>query len=96
MNLSIVDIVAYVIAGCMAASRAITALQPLWAKLPKWLAVLMPVFVLTLPQIASAAGLVKTSVDLVQFIIVTIALLVPGIAAAESASAPALPTTTSK
>jgi hypothetical protein len=87
MSLTVVDVVTYIAVGCIAASRLFSAVQPLWAKLPKWLAVALPVLVLSLPQVAGAAGLVHTNVDLVQFVITAVALLVPGLAAAEEARA---------
>jgi len=78
------DIAAYVASGCLAATRLVSAAQPLWQKLPKWLAVVAPVLVLALPQVADAAGLVKTGTDLTTFVITSVALLLPGIAAAET------------
>lgn len=87
MNFTVVDVLSYVAAGALAGSKLISAVQPLWAKLPRAVAVLAPVLVLALPQIAGAAGLVKTDVDLVQFVVTSVALLVPGIAEAEAAPA---------
>jgi len=84
--MSTVDIAATVAAVALAASRVLSVTQPLWAKLPKWLAVAVPVLVLALPQVASAAGLVKSDVDFVNFCVTAVALLVPGIAAAEEAA----------
>ena len=89
------DIAAHVVAGCVAASRLITVVQPVWAKMPKWLAAVMPVLVLMLPQVADLAGVIKTQTDLLQFGIVSAALLLPGIAAAEIAAKKAAATTPS-
>ena len=86
MSLSVVDVATYAAAGCVAVSRLMTTFQPLWNKLPRWLAVAMPVLVTALPQVAAAAGLVTTNVDLTQFLIVSAALLVPGLAEAEKAA----------
>ena len=86
MSLTLIDVVTYGAAGCLALSRILTVAQPLWGKLPKWLAVVVPVLVTALPQLASALGLVHTDVDLSQFAVTAVALLVPGITAAERAS----------
>lgn len=80
--MSIVDVAATIGAVCVAGSRLVSALQPFWKKLPRSLAVLAPVLVLSLPQVADAAGIVKTDVDLVNFLITAVALLAPGVAEA--------------
>lgn len=83
MSLNPVDVAATVAAVSLAATRLLSTAQPLWAKLPRFLAVVCPVLVLSLPQIAQAAGLVHTDVDLANFAVMSVALLVPGIAEAE-------------
>jgi uncharacterized membrane protein YjjP (DUF1212 family) len=85
MSLTPVEIAADVAAGVLAASKLVTAVQPLWAKLPKWLAVVLPVLVMDLPQVAAAFGLVQTNVDLTMAIVTSVAMLLPGIAEAEAA-----------
>lgn len=82
MSLSVVDIVAFVVAGLAALSRVLTAAKPLWDLLPRPVAVALPVVVAAIPQILSAAGVVKTEVDLVTFVVMAVALLVPGISEA--------------
>ena len=77
------DIAADVVAACLLATQFVSSLKPVWAKLPKWLAVLAPVVVSLLPQVADAAGLVKTEQGLVQLIVTAAVLLVPAIVAAE-------------
>lgn len=83
MSLSPVEIGAAIAAGALSATKLISACQNLWAKLPRPLAVVMPVLVLALPQVAAAAGLIKVEGDLVTFGITAVALLLPGIAEAE-------------
>ena len=83
MSLSPVEIGAYVAAGVLAASRLVSVTADLWAKLPRPVAVIFPVLVACLPQIAAQAGLVKTEGDLLTLAIGAVALLLPGIAAAE-------------
>lgn len=85
MSLSVVDIVAYVVVVCMAVSQWVSMTKPLWALLPKWLSVVLPIIVLTLPQVADAAGLATTQVGFVQFLVVAVGLFAQGIAAAVAA-----------
>lgn len=84
--MSIVDVAATVAAVATAGSRLISALNPFWKALPRPLTVLAPVLVLALPQVADAAGLVKTDVDFVSFVITAVALLAPGVAEAVDAA----------
>ena len=84
MSLSVLDIASMVVAGSLAVSKIITAAQPLWAKLPRWLAVALPVLVLDLPQVAAAFGLVQTGTSITTAIITSLALLAPGLAEAET------------
>lgn len=86
---TLVDVAAYVGAGALAASKLLSAVQPLWAKLPRWLAVALPVLVLDLPQVAHWMGGVVTGTDAVTAAVTTVALLLPGLAEAEAAPAPA-------
>jgi uncharacterized membrane protein YjjP (DUF1212 family) len=85
MSLTPVEIAADVVAGSLAASKLLTAAQSYWAKLPKWLAVVLPVLVMDLPLVANAFGLVQTSTDLTTAVITSVALLLPGVASAETA-----------
>jgi hypothetical protein len=85
MSLTPVEIAADVVAGSLAVSKLVAAAQPFWAKLPKWVAVLLPVFVMDLPLVANAFGLVQTSTDMTTAIITSVALLLPGVASAEAA-----------
>lgn len=83
MSLTPVDI-----AAGIAASRLLPVTKQFWDKLPRWLAVVLPVLVLDLPQIADAFGVAKTGADLTTALLVSVALLVPGIAEAESTTTP--------
>jgi hypothetical protein len=83
---TLVDVCSYAAAGLLAASKLLTAVQPLWAKLPKWLAVALPVVVLDIPQVAAAVGGVTTGTDLVTAVVTSVALLLPGLEAAEASS----------
>ncbi len=66
-------------AGALALSRLLTTLKPVWDRLPALLQGLVPVLVLVLPQIAAAAAGVHTSIDLVNLIALSVALVLPGI-----------------
>jgi hypothetical protein len=81
---TLIQAVSYASAGLLAASKLIDAIQPLWAKLPKWLAVVAPVLVLDLPQVAEAIGGASTTQSLVTACLTSVALLLPGIAQAEA------------
>ena len=83
---TLVDVCTYVASGLLAASKLLTAAQPLWAKLPKWLAVALPVVVLDIPQVASWLGGVTTGTDLATAVGLSVALLLPGLEAAEAPS----------
>lgn len=66
-------------AGVLALSRLLTTLKPVWDRFPALLQGLFPVLVLVLPQIAAAALGVHTSIDLVNLIALSIALVLPGV-----------------
>lgn len=83
MSISVVEVGAYVSAALLSASRLLTVAKPLWAKLPRVVAVAVPVVVAALPLLAEKAGLITTPVDLTTFVIGAVALLVPGISEAE-------------
>ncbi len=82
---TLVDVAAYVAAGALAASKLVSACQPLWAKLPRWLAVAAPVLVLDLPQVATWMGQAATGTDVLTAVVTSVALLLPGLAEAEAA-----------
>lgn len=82
---TLVDVVAYVAAGLMAGSKLLSATQPLWAKLPRWLSVAAPVLVLDLPQVATWIGASVTGTDVLTAVVTSVALLLPGLAEAENA-----------
>lgn len=85
MSFTPVDVAATVVAGLLAASKLLPVTKPLWKKLPRVLAVALPVLVLDLPQLLSFFGVVHTGTDLTMAVVASVALLLPGIAEAESA-----------
>lgn len=93
-SLTTVEVAAYVAAGALSLSKAFSAAQPIWAKLPKWAALALPVLVLDLPQVAAYFGACAhatqcTSVDLITALVTSAALLLPGIQHAEAPAPPA-------
>lgn len=74
----------------MAGSKLLKTSQPLWAKLPRWLSVALPVIVAVVPSVLSSLADVQSGVDLANVAVMAAALLVPGIAEAEG-PAPAPP-----
>jgi len=68
----------------LASTKLISTLQPVWAKLPKWLSAALPVIVATSPQVISYFAGVSTDMGLINAVAMSVALLVPGIEAAES------------
>jgi hypothetical protein len=84
---TVLDIASYVAAGLLAGSKLITAAQPLWNKLPRWLSVILPVLVLDIPQVAALVGGATTGTDLVTALVTSAALLLPGLAEAEATPA---------
>ena len=83
MNFTTVDIAADVVAASLAASKLLTAAKPLWNKLPRWLAVAVPVVVADLPQVAAFFGVATTGQDLAMAVVTSVALLLPGLSEAE-------------
>jgi hypothetical protein len=79
-----IEIGADVVAVALAATKLLTIAQPLWAKLPRWLAVALPVLVADLPMVAGYFGAVSGNQDLVVAAVMTVALLVPGLSEAET------------
>lgn len=82
MSLSVLEIGTYVSAGLLSATKLLNVAKPLWAKLPRPVAVVLPVLVAGLPALAQQAGLVVTEIDLVTLAVTALALLVPGVAEA--------------
>jgi hypothetical protein len=65
-------------AACLALTRLFTTAKPVWDKLPAPLQGLLPMLVLVLPQLAEQAAGVKTGLDLVNLVVLAIALVLPG------------------
>lgn len=87
MNFTPIDIASDITAGVLAASKLISAAQPIWQKLPRWLAVALPVVVLDIPQVVSLLGGVQSGMDLTTAIVASVALLLPGVSEAENPTA---------
>ena len=84
MSLSPVEVAAYVSAGLLAVTKLMSVCKPYWNKLPRVVAVALPVIIAALPKLAEQAGLVQTTGDLTMLGVAAIAMLLPGISEAES------------
>lgn len=71
-SISIIQLAAIAAGYLLALSRLLDVARPLWHWAPQWLQLALPALVVTLPDFASALGLVKTPVDLMQSIVVAI------------------------
>ncbi len=87
MSLNPVDIAADVTAGLLALSKLVPVTQPLWAKLPRVVAVALPVVVLDLPLLLAQFGAVTSDTSLLSAVVASVALLLPGLAEAEKPAA---------
>lgn len=82
--MTIVEAAGLVAAGASAASKLLVTFQPFWGKLPRWLAVALPAVVVWLPKFGEAMLGAKSELDIITTAIVSIALLLPGLAEAET------------
>jgi hypothetical protein len=85
VEITALQVASYVAAGLLAGTKLIKIAQPFWSKLPRWATVLMPVLVLDLPMVAGYLAGAHTETALVHAAVTSIALLLPGIAEAETA-----------
>ena len=79
--MSVVEIVAFVVAFAGAASKLLESSRPFWKLLPGPVATFLPSLVVMLPTLASQVGAATTTLDLVNAVVVALALLLPGAAA---------------
>ena len=77
--MSVVAIVAFVASVLMVGSRWLQAARPLWDRLPKAVAVLLPAIVAMIPQVIDLLNQSKTAVDLVSNVVASVALVVVGL-----------------
>ena len=86
IQLNPVEVAAYVSAGALSATKLVSACKPLWNRLPKWLALALPVLVLDLPQVAQFFGGAATAQALLTAFVTSLALVLPGLTEAEHPS----------
>lgn len=72
------EIAALIAAAALALTRLLKTAKPLWDYLPDFLQPLPPILVAWLPQLAEIAGQATTKLDLADMLLLTIAVLVPG------------------
>jgi hypothetical protein len=73
-----IELSAYIIAILMNASRLFVASEGIWSIIPAKYRWIPPFVVSVIPPAAKFFGGVKTSMDLTQAVIATLALVVPG------------------
>lgn len=78
--MSIVEIVSYSVAVIAAVSRLLDSAKPFWSKLPQPVAAFIPSVVVMLPQLSTLISGSKTTLDLVNAVVLAVALLLPGAA----------------
>jgi uncharacterized membrane protein YjjP (DUF1212 family) len=76
--MSIIVICTYIVAAALAISRILESSKPYWRFLPTKVAAVIPSVIAMLPVLVDKLGGVKTGIDFVQAIIVSVALLLPG------------------
>lgn len=76
--MSVVEIVSYVVAALLALSRILKSTEPFWKLLPPKVALFIPSVVAMLPVLIEQVGGAKTTLDLVNAVLVAGALLLPG------------------
>lgn len=77
-HLDPVSLASLIGAAALALTRLLTTAKPIWDRLPTSLQGLLPVLVLVLPQVAAQAAGVHTSLDLVNLLVLSVALILPG------------------
>lgn len=77
--MSVVEIVSFVVAGLAVASRFVQAAKPMWDRLPKPVAIVLPAVVAMIPQVSDLLGQSKSSVDLLSNAIAAIGIVVVGL-----------------
>lgn len=76
--MSIVEIVSFIVAFAAAASKLLNSAKPFWNRLPAPVSAFLPSVVVMLPFLAEQVSSVKTTIDLVNALVVSLALLLPG------------------
>jgi hypothetical protein len=88
--MTVVEIVSYVVAALIAFSRILKSTEPFWKLLPPKVALFIPSIVAMVPVLIEQVGGAKTTLDLVNALLVAGALLLPGagVSAAQSTDKP--------
>lgn len=71
-----VEIAALVVSVLLTVTRFVEASKPLWGRLPKWAAVLLPAVIAVAPPIVDLLRSVRTTSDLVTQLIAAAAVLI--------------------
>ena len=76
--MNLFEIIAYVAALALAASKLLVTAKPYWSKLPAVVATALPSVVMVLPAVAEALGKLQSTTDLKLVAMSVVALLLPG------------------
>ena len=74
-----VEIALAIVSVLMLISRFVQSAKPLWDRLPKWLAVMLPPVVGLIPQVSDLLRETKTWSDLVNYMIAAAGMVVVGL-----------------
>lgn len=75
----VTTIVAFVVSVLMLISRFLESAKPIWGRLPKWLAVILPAVVSLIPQVVALLQQSKTWADLTSYLIASVAIVIAGL-----------------
>jgi hypothetical protein len=78
MHFQVYQIVTFVVAFCLAASRILTASKAFWSLMPSWIAGVLPGLVVALPALAEGIAGSQSWTDLTVAFLAAGALLLPG------------------
>ena len=79
-GLNPVEVASYVSAVSLSATKLLIAFRPFWDRMPRWLSVGLPVLVLDLPIVAQHFAGVVSGRDLLDASLMSLALVLPGLA----------------
>lgn len=79
MPMTPVEIVAVIVSVLMLVTRFLQSAKPIWDRLPKAVAVMLPPIVALIPQVVDLLNQTKTWADLVNYLIAAFAMVVVGL-----------------
>jgi hypothetical protein len=74
----VLEVVAVIIGVLMLLSRYLEAAKPVWSRMPRAVAVLLPAVVSLIPQVVALVQQTKTWLDLMNYLIASAAIVIVG------------------